>query len=55
MDLGLIRGIGTAVLFLSFITLVIWAYTPGRRKRFDEAAQLPFLGDEDAEHAGGAR
>lgn len=55
MDLGMIRGIGTAVLFVSFITLVIWAYTPGRRKRFEEAAQLPFLGDDEAKQAGGAR
>lgn len=55
MDLGVIRGIGTIVLFVSFIALVIWAYTPGRRKRFEEAAKLPFLGDDDAKQAGGAR
>ena len=55
MDLGILRGIGTAVLFVSFITLVIWAYTPGRRKRFDEASRLPFLGDDDTPRAGGVR
>lgn len=56
MDLGMIRGMGTAILFVSFVALVIWAYTPGRRQRFEEASRLPFLGDDETEGAkGGAR
>ena len=53
MYLRVIRGIGTAILTVSFIALVIWAYTPGRRQRFDEASRLPFLGDDDP--SGGTR
>jgi len=55
MELGLIRGLGTAILLASFIVLVIWAYTPGRRQRFNEAAQLPFLGDDEPGKEGAKR
>lgn len=56
MDAGMIRGIGTLTLFLSFVALCVWAWMPAQRRRFDEASRLPFLGDEpvtDA-HAGRA-
>lgn len=46
MELGVIRGIGTVVLLASFIALVIWAWSPRQRRRFDEASRLPFLDDE---------
>lgn len=46
MDAGLIGSIVTVVLFLLFLGIVWWAYHRGNRKRFDEAARLPF--EEDA-------
>lgn len=46
MDMGTIRGIGTLVLLMSFVVLCVWAWMPKQRRRFDEAAMLPFLGDE---------
>ena len=46
MDAGLIRGIGTAVLFGAFVWLCIWAYSPARRRRFDDTARLVFDDDE---------
>lgn len=46
MDLGIIRGIGTLVLFLSFVALCVWAWSPGQRRRFEEAAAVPFLDDD---------
>ena len=46
MDVGTVRGIGTLVLLMSFVALCVWAWRPAQRRRFDEAAMLPFLGDE---------
>lgn len=46
MDLGMIRGFGTVILMLAFIGLCFWAYSPRQRRRFDDAAQLPFQGDD---------
>ena len=46
MDIGVFRGIVTAVLMLAFIGLVFWAYSHRRREEFDAAAQLPLDDDE---------
>jgi cytochrome c oxidase cbb3-type subunit 4 len=51
MDAGLIRGIGTLTLLLSFVALCCWAWLPKQRGRFDEAAQLPWLGEHDGSRA----
>lgn len=55
MDLGLIRGIGTLVLFVSFLGLILWAWSPRQRRRFEEASQLPFLGDDNPADQGESR
>lgn len=50
-DVGTIRGIGTAVVFIAFIGVVLWAYSSKRKSSFDEAANLPFADDpKPAEH-----
>ncbi len=41
----MIRGIGTAVVFIAFIGVVLWAYSGKRKQQFDEAANLPFADD----------
>jgi cytochrome c oxidase cbb3-type subunit 4 len=46
MDLGIIRGIGTVLLFLSFVAFCLWVWAPAQRRRFEEAAALPFLDDD---------
>jgi cytochrome c oxidase cbb3-type subunit IV len=46
MEVGIVRALGTLTLFLSFVGLCVWAWAPAQRRRFDEAARLPFL-DED--------
>ncbi|TFH88654.1 cbb3-type cytochrome c oxidase subunit 3 [Billgrantia azerbaijanica] len=46
MDIGTVRGIITAILLVSFLGLVWWAYSKRRKPDFDEAANLPFA-DED--------
>ena len=48
MDGYSIVGIATTVLaFVAFLGIVAWAYSSGRRRAFDEAANAPFaLPDE---------
>ncbi|MBB1519713.1 MULTISPECIES: cbb3-type cytochrome oxidase subunit 3 [Pseudomonadaceae] len=48
MDIGTLRGIGTAVVFIAFIGVVLWAYSSRRKDSFDEAANLPFADDAPA-------
>ena len=51
MDINLLRTIITVACFAAFVAIAIWAFAPGRRKRFDEAANLPFADDEIAERS----
>lgn len=46
MDINDARSILTVLALLCFLGIVIWAYSKGAKKGFDEAAQLPFT-DED--------
>ncbi|MGD8555761.1 MAG: cbb3-type cytochrome c oxidase subunit 3, partial [Chromatiales bacterium] len=41
MDINDFRSWHTLVLFLAFIGIIVWAYSRGRKKSFDEAAHLP--------------
>ena len=46
MDINDLRSIVTLLLFVAFIGIVAWAWSRRNKKRFDEAANLPFA-DED--------
>lgn len=46
MDTNDMRVIFTVVTFLTFIGILLWAYSGRRKQDFDEAAQLPFTEDE---------
>ena len=46
-DIGTIRGIGTAVVFIAFVAVVLWAYSNKRKSGFDEAANLPFADEPE--------
>lgn len=48
MDINLMRSVITAVLFVVFIGIVLWAWGKGRRADFEAAARLP-LDDDLAE------
>jgi cytochrome c oxidase cbb3-type subunit 4 len=48
MDQGAIGSIFTVIVFVSFIGVMIWAFSSRNKKSFDEAANLPFA-DEDKE------
>ncbi len=42
MEVSDLRGLATVFCMASFIAVVVWAYTPSRKKDFEEAAKLPF-------------
>lgn len=42
MDINTLRSISPILVLLAFIGVCWWAFSPKRRKRFEEAAQLPF-------------
>lgn len=49
MDINTLRGISTIFVLLAFIGICWWAFSPKRKKRFEEAANLPFADETDDE------
>ena len=47
MDINTVRIAVTVISFVTVIGILIWAYSGGARKDFNEAAMLPFLEDDD--------
>jgi cytochrome c oxidase cbb3-type subunit IV len=43
VDLSDLRTIVTTLSFIAFLGVVFWAYNGKQKKRFDEAANLPFV------------
>ena len=52
MDINDLRTIITVAAFVTFIGIVLWAYSGKRKAAFDEAARLPFAGDDAQEQEG---
>lgn len=46
MDMGIVRGLITLILFLLFLGLFAWTWSRRRKKDFDEAARLPLDDDK---------
>ena len=42
MDMNALRGLIAVLSLVVFLGIVLWAYGGRQRKRFDEAARLPF-------------
>jgi cytochrome c oxidase cbb3-type subunit 4 len=42
MNVDLVRGVITALSLACFVGIVIWAYSPRNRARFEQDARLPF-------------
>ncbi|RYX91422.1 MAG: cbb3-type cytochrome c oxidase subunit 3 [Comamonadaceae bacterium] len=42
MDINVLRSIVTVAAFAVFVAILVWAYKPSRKARFDDAARLPF-------------
>lgn len=49
MDINDLRSATTVLALLTFLGIVWWAYRKGGKQSFDEAANLPFAGDDDAD------
>jgi cytochrome c oxidase cbb3-type subunit 4 len=47
MDINDIRSVVTVASFVLFIGLLVWVWSARRRAAFNEAAQLPFAGDQE--------
>lgn len=45
MDINDLRSIVTVLSLLTFLGIVVWAWSRSNRARFDEAAMLPFADD----------
>ncbi|WP_439113201.1 cbb3-type cytochrome oxidase subunit 3 [Hydrogenophaga sp.] len=45
MDINDLRSIVTVVSLLTFVGIVVWAWSKRNKANFDEAAQLPFNED----------
>ncbi len=46
MDLNTLRGVSTILVMIAFAGICWWAFSPSRKKKFDDAANLPFADDE---------
>lgn len=53
MDANTLRGLSTIAMMVMFGVIVYWAYSGRQKKRFDEAANLPFADDDVAEKSNG--
>jgi Cbb3-type cytochrome oxidase, subunit 3 len=50
MDINTLRSISPILVLLAFIGVCWWAFAPKRRKRFEEAAKLPFADEEQPQN-----
>ncbi|WP_349569574.1 cbb3-type cytochrome oxidase subunit 3 [Azotobacter salinestris] len=48
MDIGTLRGLGTALVLIAFVGMLIWVFSSKRKKSFDEAANLPFADEPES-------
>jgi cytochrome c oxidase cbb3-type subunit 4 len=46
VDINDLRSLMTVLAFVTFVGIVLWAYSGPARRGFDEAARLPFEEDE---------
>lgn len=48
MDAGTLGAISTVLVMIAFFGVCWWAFSPRRKKRFEEDAKLPFADDDVA-------
>jgi len=51
MSTGMIRGLGTLVVFVAFIGLTLWVFSSKRGPEFAQARLLPFADEPPADNA----
>ncbi len=47
MDQNTLRAIVTVLSFIAFLAIVWWAWSSRNKTRFEEAAMLPFVNDDE--------
>ena len=47
MDFTILQSAWTVVVMVTFLGIVVWAWSGKRKRDFDEAARLPFDDDKD--------
>lgn len=55
MDINTLRSFITLLSLAMFIGLMVWTWNRHQKRGFDEAAQLPFLDDDQAGSTTGPR
>lgn len=48
MYAGIIGSAVTVLFFVIFVAIVWWAYHKDNRQKYEDAAKLPFVGEDDA-------
>ncbi|WP_433739528.1 cbb3-type cytochrome oxidase subunit 3 [Pseudomonas putida] len=48
---GMIRGLGTVVVFVAFVGLTLWVFNAKRSPQFAEARLLPFADEPQPENS----
>jgi len=51
MDINDIRGFSTVLMMIAFLGVCWWAFAPRRKKRFNDAANLPFEDEQKHQQA----
>ncbi|MFJ2364706.1 cbb3-type cytochrome oxidase subunit 3 [Pseudomonas sp. NPDC087697] len=51
MSTGMIRGLGTVVVFVAFVGLALWVFNGKRSSEFAEARLLPFADEPQPDDA----
>lgn len=47
IDMGVVRGLITALTMVVFLCIAWWAYHRGNRERFENDALIPFADDDE--------
>jgi cytochrome c oxidase cbb3-type subunit 4 len=47
MDINDVRGLGSIFALIAFLGVLYWAYSPTRKKRFEDDAAIPFHDNDD--------
>jgi len=50
MSTGMIRGLGTLVVFVAFIGLTLWVFSSKRGPEFAQARMLPFADEPSVDN-----
>ena len=51
MYINTLRSAATVLVAIAFFAVCWWAFSPSRRKQFEEAAQLPFADEPNEQEA----